>query len=725
VTGRDVTESIPLNIGQPALPNNVWYNQTTAYDIAIGGLPFIFAKDTDRPYQRQTAPYRKQQFDNSKEPGEQSLQGWWIRSQSSFHRGAGIKYYDPSAGEEILYRFADSQGVNVWTPGQVTLLNSVVAGHNITNANANDGLPKQHMRSIHVSYVITNKVLTSNVATLTTSVAHSLIAGTTVEVVGVDSTFNGTYVITNIGSTTTFSYAKTATNVSSTAVSPNGSASADFIMLHDGHDVDLINAEGNPCHFIDYINGTDEPVYAICDDGKTAYWVTNKINAGSLKKHLYKKNLNAGLTVSDTLLFNDTGNVTNSCIEWVKERIILTLDNKVYELTSSTSSLPAPLYTHPNDGYIFTSIIEHGSSIYLSGYLGGQSSIFRFALETDAGLPTLAFGSVSAEMPTGEIIYSMYDYLGYIFIGTNRGVRVASIDYYSQSMTYGPLIVQTTDPVYSFTSRDKYVWATIKTNSGAGLVRFDLSQQIYPLVFAYAPDLQVDDVNRTATACAFLGSTSRLAFCTPYTTSNGNIYIESETVLRSSGYISTGRIRFDTLEYKNFKRISTRADVTSGSIEATIIDQDGTEYSVFTYDIDTGTPEITTSVISGNREYVSYKFVLNRDTNTSSLGPIFRGYQSKALPAAPRQRMIQFPVYCFDLETDRYSNIVGYENRARERIVALENLEATGDEVTFQDFTSGEQGQCVIEQVTFSSTAPPSRGFSGYGGIVEVVIRKL
>ena len=64
---------------------------------------------------------------------------------------------------------------------------------------------------------VTNKALTSNVATLTTSVAHGLGVGQVVTVSGVDSTFNGTYTITVVGSSTTFSYAKTAANVSSTA----------------------------------------------------------------------------------------------------------------------------------------------------------------------------------------------------------------------------------------------------------------------------------------------------------------------------------------------------------------------------------------------------------------------------------------------------------------------------------------------------------------------------
>lgn len=76
----------------------------------------------------------------------------------------------------------------------------------------------------NLSAVVNNKALTSNVATLTTASAHGFEAGQTVVVADVDSTFNGTYTITNVGSNTSFSYAKVATNVSSTAVSPAGTA---------------------------------------------------------------------------------------------------------------------------------------------------------------------------------------------------------------------------------------------------------------------------------------------------------------------------------------------------------------------------------------------------------------------------------------------------------------------------------------------------------------------
>lgn len=85
---------------------------------------------------------------------------------------------------------------------------------------------------------VTNKVLTSNVATLTTSAAHSFIEGDKIIVTGVDATFNGTYDVTATTSTTV-SYAKTASNVTSTAVSPAGQVqqvSVDNLTVgSDGH----------------------------------------------------------------------------------------------------------------------------------------------------------------------------------------------------------------------------------------------------------------------------------------------------------------------------------------------------------------------------------------------------------------------------------------------------------------------------------------------------------
>jgi hypothetical protein len=73
------------------------------------------------------------------------------------------------------------------------------------------------------TFSINNKALVSNVATLTTTATHPYLVGESVTVTNVDSTFNGTYTITAVTSTT-FSYEKTEANVTSTAVSPTGTA---------------------------------------------------------------------------------------------------------------------------------------------------------------------------------------------------------------------------------------------------------------------------------------------------------------------------------------------------------------------------------------------------------------------------------------------------------------------------------------------------------------------
>jgi hypothetical protein len=66
-----------------------------------------------------------------------------------------------------------------------------------------------------ITQTVTNKALTSNVATLTFS-ANTAVVGATVVVSGVDSTFDGVYIVT-AQTGTTLSYAKVAANVTSGA----------------------------------------------------------------------------------------------------------------------------------------------------------------------------------------------------------------------------------------------------------------------------------------------------------------------------------------------------------------------------------------------------------------------------------------------------------------------------------------------------------------------------
>jgi hypothetical protein len=46
-------------------------------------------------------------------------------------------------------------------------------------------------------------------------------------------------------------------------------------------------------------------------------------------------------------MFYESGlTVNNAVMEYVKDRIVMAINNKIYEISSSASSLPTALYTH-------------------------------------------------------------------------------------------------------------------------------------------------------------------------------------------------------------------------------------------------------------------------------------------------------------------------------------------------------------------------------------------
>ena len=64
---------------------------------------------------------------------------------------------------------------------------------------------------------IVSKSLTDNVATIQTNTTHNFIVGSEVVVSGIDATFDGTYSVSSINSATSFSYVRTAADVSETS----------------------------------------------------------------------------------------------------------------------------------------------------------------------------------------------------------------------------------------------------------------------------------------------------------------------------------------------------------------------------------------------------------------------------------------------------------------------------------------------------------------------------
>ena len=631
-----ITDGVVYPIGRTEATQKLFENTNNVYDIAISGEPFLLASSDRYPYQRQTAQYRKQQFDNSKEIGEQAFEGWWLRSQSSFHLGAGINYLDPLTGENVQYRFKDSAGVDVWTPGQVTML------------------PKM-----------------DEVASIT---------GSAYMVGGIDS------------------------------------LDQDFVFYSDDDELYRLDDTGTTALVP---HGGTESILGLVQDGLYYYAADeDKIYRGDL----------TGTGATGTSYYPT--NNAKVVLSYVKQRIVAGIGEKIVEITQSRGGTNPDSsdvrYTHPDTGWTWSAIAEGPTAIYASGYRGNNSSIYKFTLSNVGVMPTLTQAVTAADFPDDEYVMNIATYLGrFIVIGTSKGIRIGILDD-NGDITYGPLTYEKTNPVHkvqiAFEDRFAYVTVTNAIDGNSGVIRIDLSQEVEPGRYAYAKDLSTET---TGCSCgiAFLGSSGRLVLAMD----NEGIFYESITEKVATGFLETGLIRYGTIEKKYFKLVKPRiAQPMDGSIAVSTKTVGGNVNSIIT--LTNTTPAINEDLgtnLQFPQEALAFLFTFGRSSIDVSKGPEFDGYQIKSLPAVRRNRQLTIPLLNFDFESDRFGVQIGYEGRAFDRLQALESIEALGDTVLVQDFTTGETVLGLIEQLSFERTTPPKSGFSGFGGIIYVSVRTV
>jgi len=632
--GSDITEGIPYVLSNPS--GATTYSATgEAYDVAIAGLPFFLFNSDDSPYRRVTAQYRKQQIDQTREAGEQTLTGWWLRSQSSFHFGAGIKYFEPQQEESLRFQYTESKGLDVFTRGQATLLNDTASFYSGAAA---------------------------------------------AQLIGVNDGTN------------------------------------DCILVTDGTDLKKITTGGTSSTYIQ--TGTASTIFSLTTNGKQYFFINGS--------HVHRGNL-AG-TTSDTEIYN-ASSTTRATIRFVKQRLIAAIGSSIYELDANHASgaLPAAFFTHPNSSWVWSSISEGPQAIYISGYdpNGTSSSVFKVGLDTananSLGFPTLETPTVVIDMPQGERINDFDVYLGvYAILATNLGFRVGVSDT-NGDIQYGPLLFKDA-PCNSIAFRDSFAYIATLIDGEAGLVRVDLSSTVLAssLYFPWAWDLVAGGTTTTASQVAFFGNSDRAAF-----TNGNNTWAESTTSLVASGYLRTGYIRYNTLETKIFKLIQARVDTTNGGLTIQSIDAVDNFYTLGVFSQESIVPEININYPQTAQEYLGFQFTLTRSTTDVTKGPLFTGYQIRSLPATPRQRLIQYPLSCFDHESDHFGVESGYEGSAYARMSQLESIENVGDTIQIQDFRTGESYIGLIEEMDFRNSTPSDRRFSGYGGLLLVTIRTV
>ena len=719
-------------VGAPSSAGNTFINTSNSYDCALAGLPFFFGISDKYPYKRETAQYRKQQVDMQKEPGEQTLTGWWLRAQSSFHYGAGIRFQEPVQGETVAYRFNKSAGVDVFNIGKVSLLPDVKVLKSATNTNIK---LEGGVDTADVDFVL-----------MSDGTALRRITSPTVST---NLTWGGSGTILDIAQDGQNYYVADATGIYKGPLT--GATSGTLIFTHPASVGTVTHVKMNWAKQR-LIAGINNFIFEITPI--TSYSVI----AGSLSTNVATlktstaHNFIAGSQVtiaSISVAFNGTFVVTDVPSSTEFSYYHNYTDQQYATGMTGTAVLTTnnnlPIYVHPNSSWIWTGVAEGPNAIYVAGYAGDSSSIYRLSLDANGNVPLLNKAVTAADMPSGEVVTSLASYVGkYMVFGTNKGVRVGTIDtsgfVSSGYITYGPLTVVTNgyDPAsgtnltgYSVDAvmfQDRYAYCTVTNyidngdgTFSSGLVKIDLSREISQNLMAYATNLRVP-FTAAVTDVAVFGHSNDIVIGI----SGHGAYIQNNAKLCDNGYIQTGLIRYLTLEDKHFKLIKPRVQAPlTGNLKLSRVASDGTEADIIlvTPDFDL-TLDIATGITSPAESY-AFRFTLYPTAANATIASTFNGYQLKALPAVRRNRLYTVPVLNFDFEGDRYNMVTGYEGRAIARLQALEDAEAAGDVIVYQDFTSGETIQGVIESLQFVRTTPPERRFTGFGGLIYATIRSV
>ncbi|MFF6988349.1 hypothetical protein [Streptomyces sp. NPDC010273] len=608
------------------------------YHFALGGLPFLSAINDTNKMTRAGAEIKKDQFDNQREPGEQSLASWWLRSQSTFIGGGGLLYQDPDQVQvanlqnKHAIQYYSSIGLNPWVNGKLTLLRQTT--QRIADATSNRHFVVGWNDGTDRYWSAVNTVLKSDTGAATTTI-----------------TWGGANIIRSLTT--------------------------------DG---------------TNYFAADNVAVYKGAGNGAGASFVT-------------------------------TGTANTVC-RWVKGRLMLALDNRVYECDNTPAKNLR--FTHLNAGFTFTDFAEGTNAIYAAGFAGSVGEIYKFILDTSGNVPTLASGGVlAAQLPRGEVVYALTTYLGsFVGIGTSRGFRVGAIDD-NGDIQYGPLLITNANGCKAVAAYDRFffVAATNDISSQSGLYRVDLGQPVQDTNssaggrFAYTTDLQAHVAGEVSSATNF-GNSDRMVFAV---IAQGS-YLESASTLEASGLFYTGRIRFNTIEPKIFKFVTVRTpSALMGSVSVSVIDPGGGDTTILTV-AQSGSSTIDNVVMpapAAAAEWVQLKLTLMRSGTDTTQGGEVNAWQLKAMPGSVRQRVLTIPLACYDFEKTQSGQTVGYEGRTLARLTAFEQLFSRGDAVAFQDLRNDTSDLVVIDDYRFEQSASPGANNSFYGGILWVQLRTI
>jgi hypothetical protein len=364
----------------------------------------------------------------------------------------------------------------------------------------------------------------------------------------------------------------------------------------------------------------------------------------------------------------------------------------------------AVFFDNPDTTFTWVGFAPGQNAIYAAGYSGVHSSVFKITIKADG---TLDVPVVALELPVGEVVSAIHGYLGFILLGSNKGVRFCTTD--SQNNLVAGPIIATGGSVYDFTEEDRFVWFTWTNYEGtSGLGRLDLSRFTQTNAPAYATDLMYSSTSAVKSVSTF--ASKRV-----FTIEGVGVVVEDTANLVASGTLETGYYTWGIPDRKFIPRFDVRFQPLSGTVALSTTYDNGAYVTAGSHSL-AGDTEHTYLTAQERVIEAGYRLTLTRASAIS--GPVLTRWMARAYAAPRRSQIITLPVvlhemlniegrnYFLDVEQERRlleslvdnPRIVTYQERTTTFSVVVEDIEWMPMDTS--RFEPVWEGTCVITMRT-------------------------
>jgi hypothetical protein len=462
--------------------------------------------------------------------------------------------------------------------------------------------------------------------------------------------------------------------------------------------------------------------YTIDDIANDGYIVTFLANDGA-KSNVYS----VDSPVASPVQWGSANYGLNATfIAWEKDYLLVGDGNVLKQAPKSGGA--NTIFTHPDTDFRWYSAASGDSCIYVLGRLGDRTTIHRVNIKQDGTglLPCI----VAATLPDGEIGYTIESYLGFILIGTDKGVRVATPANSSGDLVLGP-IIPTTQPVRCFEGQDRFVWYgngqmdsayTVVGTQGypvfpttcAGLGRLDLSASTTtPQTPAYIQDIAVTSVPSGVVRSVRTWTNKRV-----FSIDSEGVYYESDEYM-DAGWLKEGTMSFGVEDLKTALYLQAKYLPLTGKISLDVAYDSGVFQRVSTFQIQ-GSIRSSNVSLGGNQfSRMNGRVLLVRESTEPTTTPVFTRWEMRAIPAKGRASRWTLPVMNYEeIEIDG----VKY---TRDPLAILNTLLGYG--YNGKLFTLQESGQSYQVHVKDYSWQPEKLTINGraWQGIVTLTVEEV